>query len=410
MRDLLTFIMAGGKGERLYPLTKDRAKPAVPFGGIYRIIDFTLSNCINSGIRKIHILTQYKSISLERHIRRGWLIFESELGEFVDIIPAQQRVDEHWYQGTADSIYQNIYSIEMEKPDYVMILAGDHIYKMNYSEMLDFHIEKNADITLSVVEMPLDKVKALGVVEVDSKCRIIAFEEKPKIPQAMPNNPKHSFVSMGVYIFSKDFLINILTEDAKNKDSKHDFGKDIIPNAIKETAKVYAYNFKDENKKEAKYWRDIGNIDAYYEANMDLISVSPVFNLYDRDWPIRTYQEQFPPAKFVFAQTEEEGGRRGVALDSLVSEGCIVSGGSVIRSILSPNVRINSYSLVEDSIIMEGVDVGRYAKIRRAIIDKDVIIPPKAKIGYNMALDKKKFHLTESGIVVVAKGTAVKND
>lgn len=408
MKNILTFIMAGGKGERLYPLTKDRAKPAVPFGGVYRIIDFALSNCINSGIRKIHILTQYKSISLERHIRRGWMIFESELGEFVDIIPAQQRIDEHWYQGTADSIYQNIYSIEMEKPDYVLILAGDHVYKMNYSKMLDFHVEKKADITLSVVEVPAEKVKEFGIVEVDSSFRVIGFEEKPKVAKTIPNDPKHSYVSMGIYIFSKEFLIKLLSEDAKDLLSKHDFGKNIIPSAIKKGARIFTYNFKDENKKEAQYWRDIGSIDAYFEANMDLISVSPVFNLYDKDWPVRTYQEQFPPAKFVFAQTEEEGGRRGVALDSLISHGSIVSGGKVARTVVSPNVRINSYSIVEDSVIMEGVDVGRYAKIRRAIIDKDVIIPPNTEIGYDAKEDKKRFHVTESGIVVVAKGTEIK--
>ncbi len=408
MKNLLTFIMAGGKGERLYPLTKDRAKPAVPFGGVYRIIDFTLSNCINSGIRKIHILTQYKSISLERHIRSGWMIFESELGEFVDIIPAQQRVDDHWYQGTADSIYQNIYSIEMEKPDHVLILAGDHVYKMDYSKMLEFHMNKGADITLGVVEMPIERVKDFGIVEVDPNFKVHGFEEKPNTPKTIPDDSKKAYVSMGIYIFSKEFLITSLIEDAKDKSSNHDFGRNIVPLAIKNGAKVYAYNFKDENKKEAKYWRDIGSIDAYFEANIDLISVSPIFNLYDKDWPIRTYQEQYPPAKFVFAQTDKEGGRRGIALDSLISHGSILSGGRVYRSVLSPNVRTNSFSVVEDSVLLEGVEVGRHAKIRRAIIDKDVIIPPKTEIGYNLEEDRKRFHVTESGIVVVAKGTEIK--
>lgn len=403
-KKILTFIMAGGKGERLHPLTRDRAKPAVPFGGIYRIIDFTLSNCINAGIRKIHILTQYKSISLERHLRMGWNIFDSELGEYIDIIPAQQRIDEHWYQGTADSIYQNIYSIEMEKPDYVLILAGDHIYKMNYAEMLKYHIEKNAALTISVVETPKEHAAQLGVVEVDAQGRITGFEEKPKNPKTIIGSPNLVYASMGIYMFNTKVLEDVLKEDAK-QNTEHDFGKNIIPAMIK-NATVYAHNFKDENKKEAKYWRDIGTIDAYYEANMDLVQVNPIFNLYDKEWPVRTYQEQYPPAKFVFAQ-EEAGGRLGAALDSLVSDGCIVSGGRVQRSILSPNVRINSYSRVYDSILMEGVNVGRHAKVKRAIIDKDVNIPQNMEIGYNLNEDKKRFTVTPSGIVVVAKGTII---
>lgn len=403
MRKVLTFIMAGGKGERLWPLTKDRAKPAVPFGGIYRIIDFTLSNCINSGIRKIHVLTQYKSISLARHLRQGWNIFDAALGEYIDVIPAQQRIDEHWYQGTADSIYQNIYSIEMEKPDYVFILAGDHVYKMNYMDMLQFHQEQEADLTISVVEIPKEDAAHLGVVEVDNKSRVVGFEEKPKEPKTIINDSGKAYASMGIYIFNRDILEEELIEDAKHP-SQHDFGKNIIPNMIKKKAKIYAYNFKDENKKEAKYWRDIGTIDAYYEANIDLTNVEPVFNLYDKEWPMRTYHEQYPPAKTVFAGGEI-GDRVGLALDSLLSGGCIISGGKVQKSVLSYNVRINSYSGVYDSVLMEGVDVGRYAKIKRAIIDKDVVIPRGMTIGYDLEEDKKRFTVTDSGITVVAKGT-----
>ena len=405
MRNVLTFIMAGGKGERLYPLTRDRAKPAVPFGGVYRIIDFTLSNCVNSGIRKLHVLTQYKSISLSRHIRMGWNIFDAELGEFIEILPAQQRIDEHWYLGTADSIYQNTYTIEMENPDYVLILAGDHIYKMNYSDMFEFHKEKNADLTVSVVEMVKEKAFQLGVVEIDEQSRLIGFEEKPEVPRTIPGDPEHVLVSMGIYIFNKDVLEKELIADSQKKDSTHDFGKDIVPSMINRH-RVFAYNFKDENKKQAKYWRDIGSIDAYWEANMDLARVSPEFNLYDNDWPIRTYQEQFPPVKTVFAGGEDPE-RMGAALDSLVSNGCIISGGKVLRSILSPNVRVNSFAEVIDSIVMERVEIGRHARIRRAIIDKDVKIPQGMEIGYNLEEDKKRFTVTPSGIVVVAKGTVI---
>lgn len=403
MREVLTFIMAGGKGERLWPLTKDRAKPAVPFGGIYRIVDFTLSNCINSGIRKIHILSQYKSISLARHLRQGWNIFDAALGEYIDIIPAQQRVGDRWYQGTADSIYQNIYSIEMEKPDYVLILAGDHVYKMNYIEMLEFHQAQEADLTISVVEMPKEESYHLGVVEVDGKSRVLSFVEKPKEAKTIRGEPDKIYASMGIYIFNREILEKELIEDAKHP-TQHDFGKDIIPSMIKKKARICAYNFKDENKKEAKYWRDIGTIDAYYEANIDLTNVEPVFNLYDTKWPIRTYQEQYPPVKTVFSGGEI-GDRVGLALDSLISDGCIISGGRVQRSVLSYNVRINSYSQVYESILMEGVGVSRYAKIKRAIIDKDVMIPQGMTIGYDLEEDKKRFFVTDSGIVVVAKGT-----
>jgi len=399
--------MAGGKGERLLPLTRDRTKPAVPFGGIYRIIDFTLSNCINSGLRKIYVLTQYKSASLQRHIRLGWNILPSELGQFIELLPAQQRIGDTWYLGTADAIFQNIYTLEMDKPDEVLILAGDHIYKMNYYTLLDFHREAEADLTVGVVEMSKDKAGHLGVVEVDSMGRVTGFQEKPAKPKTIPHNPERIYGSMGIYVFKLTVLEQELQEDAKDNHSTHDFGKDIIPQMLKKGLKVVAFNFIGENKKEAQYWRDIGTIDAYYEANMDLVQVNPTFNLYDKEWPIRTFQEQFPPLKTVHSG-DVVSGRVGLALDSLISGGCVVSGGRVQRSILSPNVRINSYSEVYDSILMEGVNVGRYAKIKKAIIDKDVNIPQGAVIGYDLEEDKKKFHLTESGIVVVAKGTEIK--
>jgi len=405
MRKILTFIMAGGKGERLLPLTRDRAKPAVPFGGIYRIIDFTLSSCINSGIRKIHVLIQYKSFSLQRHLRMGWSIFNTELGEYIDVIPAQQRTSDHWYRGTADAIYQNIYTIEQERPDQVLILAGDHVYKMNYADMAAFHRMHKADVTVGVIEMERQRAaRHFGIVEVDAQHRIVGFEEKPAHPKTIPGDPEHCYVSMGIYLFSRDVLQRALIEDAQRSDSSHDFGKDVIP-SIARSERVVAYNFKDENKKESKYWRDIGTLDAYYEANMDLVQVTPLFNLYDSQWPIRTYHEQWPPMKTVFS--DEATGRMGQVLDSLVANGCIISGGRLQRCVLSPDVRINSFAEVEDSILMEHVDVGRYAKIRRAIIDKDVVIPRYAEIGYDLAEDRRRFHVTESGIVVVGKGTVI---
>jgi len=427
MRTVLTFIMAGGKGERLYPLTRDRAKPAVPFGGIYRIVDFTLSNCINSGLRKIYVLTQYKSASLQRHIRLGWNILPSELGQFIELLPAQQRIGDSWYLGTADAIYQNFYTVEMDQPDEVLILAGDHVYKMNYYTMIDFHRQQDADLTVGVVEVDKSKAGFLGAVEVDDRGNVVGFQEKPAKPKTISSQPDKIYASMGIYVFKHEVIGQELQEDAKKRNSSHDFGKDIIPQMLKKGRKIAAYNFSrqaileqagsrhiidgragiDENKKEAEYWRDIGTIDAYYEANMDLVQVVPLFNLYDQDWPIRTYQEQFPPAKTVFSG-EEVAGRVGLVLDSIVSGGCIVSGGRVQRSILSPNVRVNSYCEIYDSILMEGVNVGRYAKVKRAIIDKDVEIPQGMVIGYDPEEDKKRFHVTESGIVVVAKGTEIR--
>ncbi len=404
---VLTFIMAGGKGERLWPLTKDRAKPAVPFGGIYRIIDFTLSNCINSGLRSIYLLTQYKSASLQRHIRLGWNILSSELGEYIEILPAQQRVGDTWYLGTADAIYQNLYTLENDKPEEILILAGDHIYKMNYSSLIDYHRKEGADLTVGVVEVDKAQAAHLGVLDVEPSGKVVNFHEKPHNPKTIPGKPDKIYASMGIYVFKHKVIEDQLNEDSRNKASAHDFGKDIIPHMLKDGSKIMAYNFLDENKKEAQYWRDIGTMDAYYEANMDLVRVDPIFNLYDKKWPVRTLQEQYPPLKTVFAG-EEITGRVGLALDSLVSSGCIISGGQIKRCIVSPNVRVNSYSQVHDSILMEGVNVGRHANIRRAIIDKDVNVPPGTVIGYDLEEDKKRFFVSDAGVVVVAKGTEIK--
>ncbi|MDP2939887.1 MAG: glucose-1-phosphate adenylyltransferase [Candidatus Omnitrophota bacterium] len=404
MRRVLTFLLAGGKGERLLPLTRDRAKPAVPFGGIYRIIDFTLSNCINSGIRRIHVLIQYKSISLQRHLRNGWNIFNSELGEFIDVMPAQQRIGSDWYRGTADAIYQNFYTIEQENPHEILILAGDHIYKMNYYQMIDFHREIDADLTVACVPYPKELSSELGVVEVNKELRVLGFQEKPTEPKTLPDDKEKIFASMGIYVFKRDILEAELKQDSQ-KESEHDFGKNIIPQMIKNSKKIFVYNFVDEKIK-PKYWRDIGTRDGYYKANMDLIAPEPEFNLYDKNWPIRTYQEQFPPAKTIYSG-EEIAGCVGLILNSLISVGCVIKGGKVLRSILSPNVYIDSYAEVSDSILMEGVVVGRRAKIKNSIIDKDVIIPDNTVIGYDLEEDKTRFSTTTNGIVLVAKRTKI---
>ena len=402
MKNSLAIILSGGKGERLFPLTLHRAKPAVPFGGHYRIIDFTLSNCINSTIRRIALLTQYKSLSLDRHLRQAWSIFNPEIGEFIISIPPQQRVGEQWYQGTADAVYQNIYVIANEDPTYLFILSGDHIYKMDYSEMMAYHVMKGTDATLAAIEVPKEEAHRFGVLQVDDDSKVVGFQEKPKDGKTIPGKPDYCYVSMGVYLFNTSTMVQELRADAM-QDTDHDFGKNIIPNMVEKGMSVYALGFVDKNKKEVKYWRDIGTLDSYWEANMDLCSVSPLFNLYDPEWPIRTYQGQYPPAKFVFAQ-EYKGGRYGVALDSIVSNGCIISGGRVQNSVLSPNVRVNSYCEITDSILMENVDIGRYCKIKKAIIDKDVVIPLNTTIGYDLDEDRKKYKVTEDGVVVIAKG------
>jgi glucose-1-phosphate adenylyltransferase len=401
MQNIFTMVLAGGKGERLHPLTEHRAKPAVPFGGKYRIIDFTLSNCLNSGLRKVAVLIQYKSHSLDRHIRVGWNILNAELGEFIASIPPQQRIREEWYQGTADAVYQNLFLLDSEHPDYVLILAGDHIYKMNYVEMFHWLLAKSADVVVGAIDIPIEAAPRFGVIGVDKDFRITDFEEKPAHPTPIPNDPTHAFASMGIYLFRTNILREYLIADAQESGS-HDFGKNIIPQMIRDR-RVYAYKFVDANKKDVKYWRDIGTLDAYWEANMDLVAVDPLFNLYDSQWPIRTYQGQFPPAKFVFAQ-DYQGGRMGVALDSIVCGGCIFSGGRVQNSVLSPNVRVQDNADVRESIVMENVVIGEQSRIRRAIIDKDVIIPPHSEIGYNREADAQRFTVTDSGLVVIAKG------
>jgi glucose-1-phosphate adenylyltransferase len=395
--DILVILLAGGAGERLYPLTKERAKPAVYFGGPYRIIDFTLSNCINSGLRRIFIATQYKSLSLNRHIRMGWSVVSEELGEFIEILPPQKRVGEHWYLGTADAVYQNLYSIVSEAASHLIVLSGDHVYKMDYSKMLAFHIEQNADATLAALEVPRAEGRRFGIVTVDQNHRVVGFQEKPANPAPEPGPPDVALASMGIYIFRADVLVRALEEDAARADSEHDFGKNLIP-ALIHSAPVFCYPFYDENKKAAKYWRDIGTLDAYYEASMDLCQVNPEFNLYDPEWPLRTYQPQAPPAKFVFA---EQGTRCGQALDSVISSGCIISGSSVRGSILCPNVRVHSFCDIEQSILMPGVRVGRHARIRRAIIDRDVLIPRGALIGFDPAEDRRRHAVTDEGVVVV---------
>lgn len=396
--DALVILLAGGAGERLYPLTRDRAKPAVFFGGPYRIIDFTLSNCLNSGLRRIFIATQYKSLSLNRHIRMGWSVVSEELGEFVEILPPQKRVSEHWYQGTADAVYQNVYSIVQENPHHVIVLSGDHVYKMDYAKMLRFHKERGASVTLAAIEVSTQDASRFGMLSIDQTDRVTGFVEKPQNPPAIPGSPGLALASMGIYIFDTDVLLKALEADAARSTS-HDFGKDIIPALIAELP-TYAYRFYDENKKASKYWRDIGTLDAFYDANMDLCHVDPEFNLYDPEWPLRTYQPQAPPAKFVFA---EKNRRCGEALDSIISPGCIISGSRVNGSVLCPNVRVHSYGTIDRCILMPGVRVGRHARLRRAIIDRDVLIPRGAVIGFNPEEDRKRHTVTELGVVIVTE-------
>ncbi|AWM41065.1 Glucose-1-phosphate adenylyltransferase [Gemmata obscuriglobus] len=405
MRGVVTVILAGGRGTRLEPLTRDRAKPAVPFGGLYRIIDFTLSNCINSGLRRILVLTQFKSRSLDRHIRYGWGFLSSEMGELVEVLPPQQRIDETWYKGTADAIYQNIYSLERENVEHVLILAGDHIYKMDYGHMIRAHVDRGADVTIGCIPVPLDEVRHFGIMQTAADDRVVNFLEKPKTAPPMPGDAHHALGSMGIYVFKTRLLFELLCQDAAKPDSDHDFGKNIIPQMIASGQKVLAHRFLDQNRKAVPYWRDVGTLDAYYQANMDLVNVEPVLNLYDATWPIRTHQPQLPPPKFVFTGEGAAGhARRGEALDSVVCAGSIVSGGHVRRSILSPRVRVNSYAVVEDSILLDGVDVGRYCRIRKAIIDKDVKLPPYTVLGYDPEFDRKRgFTVTDTGVVVVPK-------
>jgi glucose-1-phosphate adenylyltransferase len=400
MENVLAILLAGGTGERLYPLTRDTAKPAVPFGGAYRIIDFTLSNCINSDVRRILILTQYKSLELLRHIRDGWRILSPELGEYIEVIPPMKRVSEDWYQGTADAVFQNFQSIEAEAPDLTMILAGDHIYKMNYGEMLDWHRTHGADITMATIQVLPAAAGRFGVMNIAADYQVTGFEEKPQHDHPARSRFDGSMVSasMGIYVFNTSVLLRALHEDSHTPNSAHDFGKDVIPGLL-ERCRVIAYDFRDLNAKQSRYWRDVGTLDAYYEANMDLVSVTPEFNLYDHRWPIRTKATQQPPAKFVFAQ---KGRRMGLALDSIVSAGCIVSGGRVVHSVLSPGVRVNSYCEVEYSILMPNVEIGRYSRIRRAIVNTGVKIPELRSIGFDPEADRASgYHVTEGGVTVV---------
>jgi glucose-1-phosphate adenylyltransferase len=400
LRDVLAIVLAGGRGTRLEPLTRDRAKPAVPFGGIYRIIDFTLSNCINSDLRKILVLTQYKAVSLNRHIDQGWRFLCRELDEYIEVIPPQQRIAEQWYQGTADAIYQNVYTIEKAAPRDTLILAGDHIYKMDYAAMIAFHRERRADLTIACLPVPRAQARDFGVIQVDTMGRVVSFREKPQDPEGMPDHPELALASMGIYVFATDVMYELLFQDAAKKESsRHDFGKDIIPSMLSHS-RVFAYPFRDENRKQAAYWRDVGTLDAYFQTSMDLISVDPILNLYDRNWPIHTYQPPYPPPKFVHTDPD----RRGAALNSIVCQGSIVSGGQVYRSILSPGVRINSFALIEDAILFDGVEVGRHARIRRAIIDKDVRVPPGFDIGWSREADRARgLIVTEDGVTVVSK-------
>ncbi len=402
----LVMILAGGEGKRLYPLTKDRAKPAVPFGGRYRIIDFVLNNFINSGFYKIKVLTQYKSDSLNKHITRGWAL-SPFLDQYVDLCPAQMRVGNDWYRGTADAIYQNIFHITDEDPRYVCIFGGDHIYKMKVSQMLDFHKDKNADLSISGIPIPIEEASEFGIMEVDENWKLVNFVEKPQhTPKSIPGHPELCLASMGNYIFDKEVLLDALNRDAEMPESHHDFGKDVIPMLMNEGKNIYVYNFADNSfpgmtAAERGYWRDVGSIDAYWQANMDLLAYSPELNLYSKEWPLRTFNYNYPPAKFVW----EEGDRVGMATNSMVSEGCIISGGGLSHCVLSPKVRINSYSNVTDSILMENVEVGRYSQIRKAIIDKNVVIPPHSKIGFDREEDLKRgFHVSREGVTVVPKG------
>lgn len=399
---LLTIILAGGRGERLMPLTGERSKPSVPFGGKYRIIDFALSNCVNSGFRRVFVLTQYKSQSLQDHLQQAWSFLSPQLGEFISAVPPQWMKDDRWYEGTADAVYQNLAHFESHDPKHLLVLSGDHIYKMDYSLMMARHLETDADATLAAMPYPRNEASRFGIIDAGVDGTVSGFVEKPSDPPAMPGNPDHSYVNMGIYLFKASTLFEFLRRDA-DAPTAHDFGRNILPEMLRAGAKVVAYPFADENRGRSLYWRDIGTLDSFYEANIDLVAVSPLFNLYDESWPIRTHQRQLGPGKTVFNLPD---GRVGNVLESLVCDGVIVSGGTVERSILGPSVRINSYSHVTDSMLMDGVSVGRHARVRRAIVDKFVQIPPGERIGYDLERDAKRFTVTERGVVVIRKGAA----
>ena len=398
-RNTLALILAGGRGSRLKHLTAWRSKPAVPFGGKFRIVDFPLSNCINSGIRRIGVLTQYKAHSLILHIQKGWGFLRGEFGEFVELWPAQQRVVETaWYAGTADAVFQNLDIIRNHNPDYILILAGDHVYKMDYGTMIAHHVETGADMTVGCIEVEKERAREFGILSVDADGRVTGFQEKPQDPQTIPGNPERCLVSMGIYVFNKGFLFEQLIKDADTPDSTHDFGKDIIPSVIARY-RVVAHPFRDPRSGEQAYWRDVGTLDAFWEANLELIGVTPPLNLYDKHWPIWTYQEQLPPAKFVF----DDEDRRGMAVDSMVSGGCVISGAVVRHSLLFSNVRVNSYANVQDSVILPDVDIGRYCRIRRAVIDRFCQLAEGTTIGFDAEADRRAgYFVTESGITLVS--------
>ena len=410
MSNVLTMILAGGEGRRLIPLTKHRAKPAVPFGGRYRIIDFALSNIVNSGFYRIKILTQYKSNSLNKHITRGYRL-NAQIGNYIEAVPAQQRTGPDWFKGSADAMYQNLDIITDENPEYVFVFGADHIYKMDVRQILNYHIVKGADCTIAAVPVPIEEASAFGVIEVDQEGRLISFTEKPKDPKPMPNDPTQALASMGNYVFSTQSLIEEVISDSQNPDSVNDFGKSIIPAMVGKKKKMFVYDFEKNvvpgmSGRELGYWRDVGDIDSYFNASMDLVSVHPIIDIHNPKWPIHTWYRQGPPAKFVFA--DEKSRRIGTATDSLVSEGCIVSGGHIDRTILSPFVRINSYSEVDECILFEGVDIGRYARVRKTIIDKHVTVPSHMEIGFDHKIDRQRgFIVTESGITVIPKGTRI---
>ena len=393
-------VLAGGRGSRLHNLTDWRAKPAVPFGGKFRIIDFVLSNCVNSGIRRIGVATQYKSHSLIQHVQRGWSFLNGKFGEFIDVLPAQQWVQECWYQGTADAVFQNLDILRESNPEYVLVLAGDHVYKMDYGKMLAYHVEKKADMTVACVNVPLGDATGFGVMGVDAESRVVNFAEKPENPAPIPGNPGRALASMGIYVFSTKFLVEQLARDAADPKSSHDFGKDIIPYLVSGNYRVIAQSFEDSCVKmngEMPYWRDVGTVDSYWEANMELTKVTPDLNMYDQEWPIWTYQEQLPPAKFVF----DDEARRGMAVDSLVSGGCIISGAYVCRSLLFSNVHVHSYCNVEDSVLLPNVTVSRSATLKRVVVDKNCVIPEGLTVGVNPEEDKKRFFVTDKGITLI---------
>ncbi len=402
-KNTYAMILAGGRGSRLHQLTDWRAKPAVPFGGKFRIIDFVLSNCVNSGIRRIGVATQYKSHSLLRHIQHGWSFLNGKFSEFIDVLPAQQWIEESWYAGTADAVFQNLDIIRDTKPEYVLILAGDHVYKMDYGKLLAFHAEKNSDMTVACIEVPIEDAKAFGVMGVDEESRVISFIEKSSNPTSIPGKPQLALASMGIYVFNTKFLVEQLIRDADEPGSTHDFGKDIIPHLMTTGYRVYAQSFEDSCVREiggGSYWRDVGTIDSYWESNMELTKVIPDLNMYDKEWPIWTYQEQLPPAKFVFDEDE----RRGYAVDSLVSGGCIISGATIRRSLLYSNVKVHSFSTVEDSVLLPNVEIGRNVRIKRAVVDKDCILPEGLVVGYDPIEDAKHFLVTANGVTLITPG------